>query len=216
MADAVKTRRTYRSPRRKEQAQQTRERILQAAYELFSERGYGGATIAAIAERAGTAAETIYAVFDNKPRLLGEVVRASIRGDESVPVIEQPGPLAIMAMTDQREQLRGYALDASLRHERGRPLVDVFAGAARSIPLLNDLSASLREQRWDNLSTFVDAVLANGPLRVGRDEAVDTIWTIGSAEVHGLLTEHRGWSADRYAAWLEETLVQALLPDAAR
>jgi AcrR family transcriptional regulator len=212
MAEAVKARRRYHSPRRQEQAQQTRRRILQAAYDLFVERGYGGATIVAIAERAGTAAETIYAVFENKPQLLGEVVVASIRGDEDIPVIEQPGPQAILAMSDQREQVHGFAVDVAERQERGAPLVDVFVGAARSVPMLAELSASLREQRWESLGMFVDALLRNGPLRHERETAVDTVWTLADGSIYILLTEHRGWSSAQYAAWLEDTLAATLLP----
>jgi len=50
MADQVKgPRRAYNSPLRADQAQQTRRRILEAARELFVDRGYAGTTVAAVA-----------------------------------------------------------------------------------------------------------------------------------------------------------------------
>ena len=46
-------RRPYRSTRRQEQAEETREKVLAAAATLFRERGYEGASVAAIAGAAG-------------------------------------------------------------------------------------------------------------------------------------------------------------------
>jgi hypothetical protein len=61
----------------------------------------------------------------------------------------------------------------------------------------------------------VDALSRNGPLRASLDpdEATDTVWTLTSAEVHRLLTRDRGWSAERYVAWLIASLRRLLLPD---
>jgi AcrR family transcriptional regulator len=214
MPRAVKPRRPYRSPRRQEQAQQTRQRIIDAAYALFAERGYGGTTIVAVAQQAGTAAETIYAVFENKPKLLSDVVLHALRGGEEgdVPVIEQAGPQAIIAMDDQRAQITGLAKDLAARYERYQPLVEVLAGAARSVPELAELNAGLRETRRESFAVFVDALRRNGPLRVERARAVDTVLALASPEVNGLLTEFRGWSRKRYADWLDDTLTATLLP----
>ena len=54
----------------------TRERLLQAAQELIEERGYGATSVAAIAERAGVAAGTLYRHFDSKQELFVEVFRS--------------------------------------------------------------------------------------------------------------------------------------------
>lgn len=68
MVDAVKRR--YDSSRRQEQARENRRRILQAAHELFVNRGYGQTTIADVAARADVAVETVYAAYRNKATLL--------------------------------------------------------------------------------------------------------------------------------------------------
>ena len=60
----------YRSPLRKERAADTRRRIAAAALELFTEHGFGGTTVAAIAERAGVSAQTVYATFGSKGAIL--------------------------------------------------------------------------------------------------------------------------------------------------
>ena len=71
MTDVVKRR--YRSTRRREQATETRARILRAAHDLFVTRGYGRTTIADVARAAGVAVETVYAAYRNKPTLLRQV-----------------------------------------------------------------------------------------------------------------------------------------------
>lgn len=60
----------------------TRERLLQAAQELIEEGGYGAASVAAIAERAGLAAGTLYRHFDSKQELFVEVFRSVCAREE--------------------------------------------------------------------------------------------------------------------------------------
>jgi AcrR family transcriptional regulator len=60
----------------------TRERLLRAAQELIEEGGYGAASVAAIAERAGVAAGTLYRHFESKEDLFVEVFRAVCSGEE--------------------------------------------------------------------------------------------------------------------------------------
>jgi len=54
----------------------TRDRLLQVAQELIEDGGYGAASVAAIAERAGVAAGTLYRHFASKEELFVEVFRA--------------------------------------------------------------------------------------------------------------------------------------------
>jgi AcrR family transcriptional regulator len=79
MSEAVK--RQYDSSWRQEQARETRQRIVQAAHDLFVSTGYGSTTIADIAHAAGVAVETVYAAFRNKHTLLRQVWYVSFRGD---------------------------------------------------------------------------------------------------------------------------------------
>jgi AcrR family transcriptional regulator len=205
-------RRRYRSPRRQEQAEQTRERVLDAAETLFERRGFDGASIAAIAEEAGVSQETVYARFRNKRTLLGELVQRAVRGDDSRPVPLQEGPRAVAAATDQRVQLRLFAEDIVLRLERAAPIVAVVSSASRSHAELDELLARLHADRLVNLDVLVDALAANGPLLLAREEATETVWALTSPELHQLLTRTRGWSRRRYSDWLAESLARLLLP----
>lgn len=203
--------RPYRSERRREQAEQTREHVLAAGRALFLERGYEGASIASIADAAGVSVETIYARFGNKRAILGELVRRAVRGDDPRPVPEQEGPRAVVAATDQREQLRIFADDIALRLQRAAPLVAVASAAARSDPALAELMSRLHADRARNLRVLIDALHRNGPLRIEVDEAVETVWALTSPELHQLLVGIRRWSRARYAAWLAAALAALLL-----
>lgn len=211
MSEPNKPRRSYRSPRRQEGAQETRARILDAAQRLLVERGFAGATVAAIAEEAGTAPETIYQAFGNKRTLLAELVSRAVRGDDPAPVLDQRGPREINANDDPVEQLRLFALDIAKRLERAGPLMGVLADAARSEPELATSYREFQRARRRNLGVFVDALAANAPLRATPEEAVDTVWSLASPELHTLLTQVAGWSRKRYAAWLAESLAALLL-----
>jgi AcrR family transcriptional regulator len=54
------TPRTYRSNVRAQAARSTREAILRSARTLFTEQGYARTSVAAIAEHAGVALNTVY------------------------------------------------------------------------------------------------------------------------------------------------------------
>lgn len=148
------------SEHRREQAEQTRQRVLDAAAGLFEQRGYEGASIAAIAQEARVSQETIYARFRNKRTLLGELVARAVRGDDPAPVPDQAGPRAVVAATDQHEQLRLFAADIVLRLERAAPLAAVVAGVSRSEPELAELLDRLHADRLGNLRVLVDALAA--------------------------------------------------------
>jgi AcrR family transcriptional regulator len=54
--------------------QQTREKVLQAAREMFIERGYEGATIRDIARAAGMSTGAVFASFTDKPELFEAIL----------------------------------------------------------------------------------------------------------------------------------------------
>jgi AcrR family transcriptional regulator len=60
----------------------TRQRLEQAAQELIEEGGYGATSVAAIAERAGVAAGTLYRHFASKQELFVEVFRSVCAREE--------------------------------------------------------------------------------------------------------------------------------------
>ena len=109
--DKITPKREYRSFRRKDQARDTRRRIIDAARRLFIERGYAGATIEAIAQEAGVAAETIYAIFKNKRGILSALVDVSVVGEDlAIPLLQRPNILTARQETDQHRLTRTFWL----------------------------------------------------------------------------------------------------------
>jgi AcrR family transcriptional regulator len=68
------------APSRKAGSEQRRQRVLEAARACFGEAGFAGATIGAIAERAGVSNGLLYQFFRSKEHLF-EVVLREIIGD---------------------------------------------------------------------------------------------------------------------------------------
>ena len=66
--------RTYSSPLRAEQAEQTRQRIVQAAVDLLSEGDAGDLSMPDVAARAGVSVRTVYRSFATKDELLDGVI----------------------------------------------------------------------------------------------------------------------------------------------
>ena len=59
--------------------QEAKQRILNAAREVFSERGYTGASISEIAKRANVNKALPYYYFENKKEILEELVKAHVQ-----------------------------------------------------------------------------------------------------------------------------------------
>lgn len=208
--------RRYDSPLRREQAAQTRRRILDAAWMLFDTRGYGRTTIVEIARHAGVAADTVYATFGSKARVLTALVDARLapEGDESV--LETGGALAVRDATDQREQLRLFARDMAAISARVRPVFEILRTASAVEPEMVTVRAEMDAYRLANMRQVVEWVAARGPLRLPAEQAAETVWALTSPELGRLLCDERGWTQEAHAAWLEELLVRTLLVDASK
>lgn len=215
MKKQAKPNRPYNSARRQAQARETRRHVAEAARRLFTERGYAGATVEAIAQAAGVAVETVYAIFGNKKAILSHLVDVSVVGDEEpIPLLERPGPQAVKKETDQRRQIRLFAGQMRDIMTRVAPLFDIMHAAAKTEPDIAGLLTRLLRERLHGLTDFIAALTANGPLRKGLSppEAAETVWVITSAEVFSLVTLGRGWSGEQYQTWLANTLIRLLLP----
>jgi AcrR family transcriptional regulator len=214
MTKSRKPKRQYNSTRRQAQAQETRQQVIAAARQLFVEYGYGGATIDAIAQEAGVAPETIFATFGSKRAILAEVINTAVSGDQSVPVLAQPGPQAVMQQTEPEHILQLFATDISSRLERVAPVFAVMRAAAQTEPDIAELLKNQLEIRLRNISTVADHLAAQQALRedLNVKQATDIIWTMTSPEVFSLLTVDRDWARERYVHWLSDTLIRLLLP----
>lgn len=215
MPENVKNRRRYTSSRRREQAEETRRRILDAAQDLFLTHGYTAATIESIANDAQVAAQTVYAGFGNKRGVLFAVLERAIGGDDQpIGMLERPDPVRMRAEPDQRRQLEMMARGIRTIMERAGPVFTVVRAAAVTDPEIAARYERLQEERLRNMTKVLQWVRERGPLREGLTipQGADILWTLTSADIHSLLTSERGWPGDQYERWLADTLVASLLP----
>src|SRR6478672_6190273 len=151
MAEPVKTKRRYDSPRRREQAAATRRGILQAAQRLFERDGYAATTMAAIAAEAGVALKTVYVAFETKSGLLRALWHLLLRGDEAdVPVADRPWYREVVDEPDPQRQLRLNARNARLVKERAAALMRVIRDSAPADPDIASLWDRIQSDFYDN------------------------------------------------------------------
>jgi len=215
MTKRKSTKREYDSTRRQAQADETRRHILEAARKLFMERGYAGATAEAIAAEAGVAAQTIYAIFKNKKRMLISLMNVSPTTgvEDHTPMPERPSVQAVSQEHDQRRQLQMFTQVVATNLDQFAVVSEIMADAAKTDPDLDRIIQKLNKQRLEHMTLAVEQVAANGPFREKIDEgyARDIVWALTSPEVFLLLTRERGWSKEKYAQWLADTLTRVLL-----
>lgn len=199
-------RRRYASPRRVQQAAQTRTAVLDAARELFAERGWSATGMRDIATRAGVSVETIYANFGSKTDLLLVVVDIGVVGDDRpVPLADRP-EFAALGQGNVTQRLRAAAKLARGINERTFRMQMVLREAASGDP---DVAKRLRAADQRRRVT----VVAAAQLLIGRkvtDIERDGIWAVAGAEVYELLVDRSGWSTKRYEQWLADTIAGLL------
>jgi AcrR family transcriptional regulator len=206
--------RPYRSPRREEQARQTRSRIRAAAAAQFLDRGYAGATMRDIAAAAGVAVPTVEAAFGTKARLLKAVIDEAIAGDDApVAMLSRPWAKRARAAPDAAGVASEFAGTLTASAQRAAGLVLAALDAARLDPDIAAVAAQLTRQREIMAGWLVDELTARAPLRPGIDraEAIDTVWLLMDPAVFIRLTGQRKWNATRFRAWFTDAVTRLLL-----
>jgi len=204
--------RPYVSTRRAAQAGATREAIVQAAIRLFSTGGYVATTIQAVADEAGVAVQTVYAVFGNKRELLRHALEAAVTGDaDPQPINERPEALAI---ADEPDPRRRAAMDAAIVAQispRLAPIVKALREAATVDPELAATAAAITERRRQDMAAAAQLLAGPDGLRIELEDAVGTLYVLYSPEVFMELTADLGWSIEHYERWLAEMLYRTVM-----
>jgi AcrR family transcriptional regulator len=196
---------------RREKAAATRERVIAAAIEVFSEAGYVGARMADIAARAGVAVQTVYFIFHTKPELLKACYDHAVLGPERLP---PPQQAFWTEMTDARS---GRAAIAAFVRGNTAILVRVAAidEVAKAAPHEPDAaevvlrSEQLRREGYRDVAVMLADRFG---LREGLDVdgATDLLLLFGSSATYLTLRRY-GWSDDRFVDWSVDTLAKQLL-----
>ncbi|MGW6455740.1 TetR/AcrR family transcriptional regulator [Streptomyces sp. NPDC055078] len=202
---------------RAEKARRTRQRMLDAAGRLFTDRGWTGTTVEDVARSAGVGVQTVYFTFGTKRAVLKELVDTAVAGDlDPVATLERPWAREVLAEPVPAVQLALQAAGARRVLERAAPLLEVVRTAAPADPELAALWRINQEQRHTVQLSFARALVAKtaGGLRGGYDaeSAADVAMTLLGPETYALLATGRGWPPARWERWAADALVRQLLP----
>ena len=205
--------RRYDSTRRRQAAARTRAAILDAARDLFTERGYTATPMTAIAERAGVALDTVYAAVGRKPELARLLIETAISGTgQAVPAEQRDYVRAIQAAPDAGTKIAIYAAAVAATAPRLAVVLAIIQQAAPAEPELAALWHEIAERRAANMRLFVADLATVTPLRLDPGEAADIVWATNAAELYQLLVGQRGWSPQQYERFLNDTWRRLLLP----
>lgn len=197
--------RSYRSPRREAQAQETRELILSAARSLLTTRGYAGTTIEGIAAEAGVSPQTVYAAYKNKRGLLLALLDQMAAGAD----VAQGQPVSA---DDPRGQLRERIAFTTRFYAAGADLIELARTVSGVEPDLGAMWQEGEGRRLRAYSRLTGEWERAGALAPGLTAATarDIVWAMGGPDMFRLFVLERRWSTARYQQWLGDTLGRLL------
>ncbi|MBI4780992.1 MAG: TetR/AcrR family transcriptional regulator [Oscillatoriophycideae cyanobacterium NC_groundwater_1537_Pr4_S-0.65um_50_18] len=194
--------------------EKTRDRLIEAAIEVFATAGIVGATTREIARVAGVNEVTLFRHFQNKEQLLGAVVQ-QVTALQSETLANQDE-----WTQDLRQDLLHYAWVYTNMLETHEALVRMFIGEAKRHPeeAVKVLQQSFLPLR-DKLTNYLQKGIERGTVQPDADLLLSVDLFTGML-LAGVLRRHtapaqRGYSRDRYVEGCVDLLIRGLCPDIA-
>lgn len=184
----------------------TRRQIAGAARGLFAAHGYAVTTITAIADAADIPAPTIYSAFGTKAKILQAIAWDAVSTLE----VDRSHDAALA----EPDPARGLRLAANIQRRQYEHMYDVVAiyqEAARIDPDIAGDLETIMANRERAFRRHIEAIAARLAPGVSDSDALDIYLTAVLPEVYRTLVIERGWTADRYEAWLGDILIGQLL-----
>lgn len=204
--------RSYRSPRRENDAAATRRDILLAARELFAAQGYARVTVADIARRAGIAVKTVYASAGTKTDILSELLAAATHDAGA-----QETLAAVRETDDLESAMRLLARGTRSGNESHHETVQIMFSSMAGNDIAEDVWRQATEYYRDTLRDIAEHLGGRGLLAPGLDveRAADRLWFCFGLTAWRTLVRDCGWTYDEAEQWLCRQAV-AMLGDPAR
>ena len=198
----------YRSERRQEQAEATRQAILDAARALFIERGYARTTVADIAAAARVAVPTVYVSVGTKPAILDEL-RKMIPVLAGVP---EDVRARFELVSDPRQLISGVAAGVRRLLETSGELMFAIESAAPFEPVaarawdeglaLHREACGMAVERLEALGALARTM---PPARAG-----DVLSFLSLPATWRTFGREYGWSNDEIETWIVDTAVAVI------
>lgn len=198
------------NPSRQEKAAATRRRMVDAAYAMFCESGYRATTMAAIAERAGVAVQTLYFTFHTKDELLQEVHRRAVFGEDRTAPTEQRWFAEVAAEADARRAISSAVQASAAILGRVAPMLPVFHAATA------DAAGAVfrrgEDHRRRDMRELAELILSKEGTsgRVSVDDAADLFYVLLGPETYRSFVLDLGWSTPAWIHWTDNALVRDL------
>ena len=209
---------TVKTPKRtrRERAAATRERVMRAATEVFTEAGYVGARMTDIADRADVAVQTVYFTFHTKAELLQACFDFAVLGPDRLPPTEQPFFADFLAARSGRAALAAFVRGNTEILGRSAAIKEVAESAPHEPEAAAVVERGERLRR-EGMAQIVALVTERFGLRAGLsgDDATDLLLMLTSSGTY-LTLQRYGWSQERYKRWLTDTLATQLLAQPGR
>ena len=197
-----------------ESRRQTRARLVQAADQLFRERGYAATTVSAIAEQSGVSLQTLYLAGGSKRDVFRAAATAAAAGAGS-----EDWPESVRAelaadvdtATDTAAYLRAVARVCVAVTARTTAYRRLYREAVAIEPALAEDWLTVQSQA-DAALAAAAAAIPPAALRPELDEEAVclTLWTLASPEVFDLVVSRADRTPAEFEHWLSTTLIAAL------
>lgn len=200
-------------PTRSDRARATRLRITRAAYTLFCARGYGGTTMAEIADAAGVAVQTVYFTFHTKSELLSRAYDFAVLGEgEPVPPEKQPWYAKMTAEPDTNRAIRHMVEGVGAILTRATPLDTVVRASAGSDPDTARVRAFHERWRAEGYRSMLEILASKSAVRAGltQERATQLLLFYLGMDAYRALVLDLGWTHDDWIDWTVATLAEQL------
>jgi AcrR family transcriptional regulator len=210
--DSSKTRK-YDASARRAAAEQTRDRVLAAARDLFVSQGYAATSVAQIASQAGVSVDTVYATVGRKPRLVLTVVDMVLASSaRPQPAQERDYVKAIEATESARDKITTYADALGRLMPTVAPLLLALRDAGLADPECRATWEHVSERRAANMLLFAAGLRGTGEVRedLTDQDVADLVWSTGGPEWFTAWTS-RGHDPSSYSRTLADLWARTLL-----
>ena len=201
--------RAYRLGKRAVTAAETHQRIIDAAREVISESGIGGASLGIIAERSGVTRTTVYQQFGSKDELMLSVLNDALDNADVQSVRKA------LQQRDAAKAARGM-LRASCRFWAGEyALFSKVKGLAGVDDAAASANANKEGVRRGHIVNLAHRLAEQGQLRpgVGEDRAMQMLQLLSSYETFDHLHRIGGMRTETIAGLIIEMADRAVLAE---
>jgi AcrR family transcriptional regulator len=207
---SIQKKRSYNSESRQVRSQNTKDRILTSAKELFKAKGFDAVTIEEIARDGQVSAPSIYSIFQSKRGILLNLMDHAFLPEQHSALVEQ--------ITQEQCPRKRLALTATLSrriYDAEKDQLGFLKGASILDPVFKELEIEREQRRYLRQKETVEAMANEKTFKsnLSLPKIRDLIWAFTGRDFYRMLVIERGWSSNTYETWLAELLIKTILSE---